>query len=92
MAKINIKHPYSLSPQEAAKKLDELAGTLGKKYKMGATWASDRVARVTGNGVKGTIEIGDKTINVGIDLPLLLSPLQTTIQNAIIAELKTLFG
>lgn len=82
MANIHLKHKHSLSPQEARKRVEEIAKGLKKEYKIDYVWKGDRLL-FKRSGAAGNLDLGDGFIELDIKLGMALVPLKGKIEKTI---------
>jgi putative polyhydroxyalkanoate system protein len=82
MSNIHVKHKHSLSPQEARKRVEEIAKGLKKEYKIDYAWKANRLL-FKRSGAVGYVEMGDGFIELKIKLGMVLAPLKGKIEKTI---------
>jgi putative polyhydroxyalkanoate system protein len=91
MSNIHIKHPYTLLPDEARKRVEEIAKDLKKEYKIDYSWQDDHL-HFRRSGASGSLELGDGIIELNIKLGMILRPLKGKIEDSIRKNLVKEFG
>jgi putative polyhydroxyalkanoate system protein len=91
MSNIHIKHPYTLLPDEARKRVEEIAKDLKKEYKIDYSWQGDHL-HFRRSGASGSLELGDGIIELNIKLGMILRPLKGKIEDSIRKNLVKEFG
>jgi len=93
MATIEVRKAHSLTREAARAKAEEFARGLAEKLSLEWHWAGDSVlfeAREgMAKGAKGAVVVGDREIEVSVDLPLLLRPLKGKVESKIREKLET---
>ncbi len=79
---MNIKRVHSLGKNEARKRVDEIAESLGSKYGLSSSWDGDDL-KISGSGVTGCITVAEQAVDVEVKLGLALSMMQSTIRSSI---------
>lgn len=91
MSNIHVKHKHSLNPDEARKRVEEIAKELKKEYKIDYAWKGDRLL-FKRTGAAGKLDLGDGFIDLDIKLGMVLAPLkgkiEKTIKQNIVAEMS----
>lgn len=94
MATIDISRTHSLSKDEAKQKAEHLAKGMADKLGLEWKWAGDRIdfeaPSGMAKGAKGKISVGDTTIRVEIDLPLLLRAMKGSVESKVNEKLDKL--
>ena len=88
---MRIRRSHELGLEEARKKIDHVAATLGSQYSLTSSWKGDHV-RVDGNGVHGRIVIGPEYVEAEIQLGFPLMIMQHQIQSRIEDLMDEHFG
>jgi len=91
MSNIHIKHPYTLVPDEARKRVEEIAKDLKKEYKMDYSWKGDQL-HFRRTGASGSVELGDGMLELKIKLGMVLRPVKGKIEDSIRKNLIKEFG
>ena len=91
MSNIHIKHPYVLMPDEARKRVEEIAKDLKKEYKMDYSWKGDHL-HFRRSGASGSVELGDGVLELKIKLGMILRPMKGKIEDSIRKNLVKEFG
>ncbi len=91
MSNIHIKHPYALLPDEARKRVEEIAKDLRKEYKMDYSWKGDQL-HFRRSGASGSVELGDGILDLKIKLGMMLRPMKGKIEDSIRKNLVKEFG
>jgi len=79
---MRIKRSHTLGSEEAKRRVDMLAGDLGKQLALNAEWRGDDL-KVSGTGVDGQIAVAEDSIEVDIQLGFALKLMEGTIRSAI---------
>ncbi len=87
MAHIEVSQSHSLDIPEVKSRMEAVQAELTAKYGLEFTWQSDALVKVSGRGVKGTITVDASTVDVKIDLPLVLRPLKGKIDSRLREQL-----
>lgn len=87
MAKIDVTQSHSLPAAEARTRMQKVQAELTEKYGLTFTWEGDSQVKVSGKGVKGTIQLSASQVSVLLDLSLLLTPLKGTIESRLRQQL-----
>lgn len=88
MPKIEYQHKHNLTDDEARKRLLEMVERFSKKFMVTTSWENQDHAKISGTGVKGTIDVRPGQVDLLLDLSLMLAPMKKTIEEAIAAEVK----
>ncbi len=91
MSNIHIKHSYSLMPDEARKRVQEIARDLKKEYKIDYSWEGDHL-HFRRSGASGSLEMGDGSLELKIKLGMILRPMKGKIEHSIRKNLEKEFG
>lgn len=78
--KINRNHNLGLN--EARKRVEGIAESLGSKYGLSSNWEGNAL-KITGSGVNGRIDVADQSIHVEVTLGFALMMLESTIRTSI---------
>lgn len=87
MATIDIRRAHTLAKDEAKRRAEDLAKSMGDK--LGLTWRWDddhiRFEAPSGaaKGTTGTVEVTDSVVRVQIDLPFLLRVLKSKVESKV---------
>lgn len=79
---MRIKRSHSLGTTEAKRRVDQLAGDLGKQLGLSSEWRGDHL-KIVGSGVNGQIAVADDSIEVDVKLGLALTLMESPIRAAI---------
>ncbi len=79
---MNVKREHCLGKDEARKRVDKIAGTLGSKYGLSSSWDGDDL-KISGSGVTGCITVAEQAVDVDVKLGFALSMMQSTIRTSI---------
>ncbi len=79
---MRIWRRHSLGIEEARKRANRVAETVGRQYSLRSRWQGDRLI-VTGKGVNGHLEVADESIEMVVQLGFALRWLEAPIRNAI---------
>ena len=82
MARINVERAHNLGLEAAREKAQPLVEKLAGQYGLTPTWQGDTV-KLKRSGVNGTLEIGEKTVKVDVELGMLMSAMSGMIQSEI---------
>ena len=88
MPRIRYELVHTLDGEEARRRLELLMARFAKKYGFSTRWERAGWARVSGRGVKGSLELAEGHVVVDLDLSLLLSPLRQRIQRGIATQIE----
>ena len=91
MSNIHIKHRYTLMPDEARKRMEEIAKDMKKEYKINYSWKGDQL-HFHRSGASGSLGLGDGVIELRIKLGMLLTPMKGKIEDSIRKNLEKEFG
>ncbi len=86
MAKIHVQREHHLTREQARAQVEELASRLERELKVQHAWEGD-VMRFKRAGASGEIAIDDKTVDVKVELGMVLTPMKGKIERAILANL-----
>ncbi len=78
-------------PDEARKRLEEIAKELKKEYKMDYSWKGDHL-HFRRSGASGSVELGDGVLELKIKLGMILRPMKGKIEDSIRKNLVKEFG
>lgn len=87
MAKIEITQGHALPKPEVRTRMEKVQAELTEKYGLAFAWDGETQMKVSGKGVKGTIQLGDTQVSVLLDLSLLLSPFKGKIESRLREQL-----
>ncbi|MDY0003177.1 MAG: polyhydroxyalkanoic acid system family protein [Polyangia bacterium] len=87
MAKIEVVQNHALPLPEARTRMEKVQAELTAKYGLSFQWEGEQQLKVSGKGVKGTIQLGATQVSVLLDLSLLLSPLKGKIESRLREQL-----
>jgi putative polyhydroxyalkanoate system protein len=94
MSTIDITRAHKLPLEDAKKKAEELAKSMGEKFGIDWKWEGDTIRfdapSGKAKGTKGEVAVNDKEVRVAIDLPFLLRVLKGTIEDKVKEKLDTL--
>lgn len=92
MATIDISRAHALPKEQAKQKAEELAKSMQAKLGLEWKWVGDNVEfhapSGSAKGAKGSVRVSDKTVDVSVDLPLMLRPLKGMISGKIEEKLN----
>jgi putative polyhydroxyalkanoate system protein len=91
MPRIDIRRPHQLSLSEARAVVDQVAARMRDKFGTSDEWQGDTL-RFSRSGVNGSIAVADKTIDVVVELGLMLSPMKGMIEQEIRRKLDEHFA
>lgn len=83
MARIRVERTHNLGIEAAREKAQPLVEKLQERYGLTPVWAGDTV-KLKRSGVSGTLEIGEASVKVEVELGMLMSAMSGTIE----AEIK----
>lgn len=83
MPKISLEHFHSLTAEEAQQRIQELMERFSRKYGFSAHWERRHCARVSGRGIKGSVELQPGRVRFELKIPLLFSPFKPRIEAGI---------
>jgi putative polyhydroxyalkanoate system protein len=94
MATIDVSKSHSLSKEEAKARAESLAQSMKQKLDLDWRWDGDRIlfdaSRGPAKGTKGTVEVGETSVRVQIDLPFLLRVMKGTVESKVTEKLAQL--
>jgi putative polyhydroxyalkanoate system protein len=94
MATIDVRRSHALPKEEAKKRAEQLASTMGQRFELDWRWEGDRIVfdapRGAAKGTRGTVDVGDKEVRVQIDLPFLLRMLKGKVESKVNEKLDAL--
>jgi putative polyhydroxyalkanoate system protein len=94
MSTIDVRRPHSLSKEDARKKAEDLAKSMGERFDLDWRWEGDRIVfeatRGKAKGTRGLVSVGDKEVRVEIDLPFMLRVLKGTVESKVNEKLREL--
>jgi len=82
MSTIRIRRQHALGRATARQRVEALAQTLHEKLDADYNWQGDRLL-FKRSGASGAIDVSDDSIDVQVDLKLLLRPMKGSIQQTI---------
>lgn len=82
MARISVERSHNLGLEVAREKAQPLVEKLAGQYGLTPSWLGDTV-KLKRSGVNGTLEIGEKSVKVNVELELLMSAMSGMIQSEI---------
>jgi len=91
MSNIHIKHRYTLMPDEARKRVEEIAKDLKTEYKIDYSWEGDHL-HFRRSGASGSLEMGEGILELKIKLGMILKPMKGKIEHSIRKNLEKEFG
>jgi putative polyhydroxyalkanoate system protein len=87
MATIDIRRPHTLAKDEAKKRAEDLAKSMGEKFGLTWNWEGDHIRFEApggaAKGTSGTVEVTASMVRVQIDLPFLLRVLKGKIESKV---------
>jgi putative polyhydroxyalkanoate system protein len=87
MATIDIRRTHTLPKDEAKKRAEDLARSMGEKLGLTWRWESDHIhfeaPSGAAKGTTGTVEVTDSTVRVLIELPFLLRVLKGKVESKV---------
>jgi putative polyhydroxyalkanoate system protein len=94
MSTIDVRRSHKLSKEDARKKAEALAASMGQRFELDWRWEGDRILfdapRGRAKGTKGTVDVGEGDVRVQIELPFLLKVLKGTIESKVNEKLSEL--
>jgi putative polyhydroxyalkanoate system protein len=91
MATIDVSRAHELPKEEAKKRAETLAVSMQKKLDLDWRWDGDRIvfdaSRGPAKGTRGTVEVGERSVRVMIDLPFLLRMMKGTVESRVAEKL-----
>jgi putative polyhydroxyalkanoate system protein len=91
MANIHIKQQHDLTPDEARKRVEEIARDLQDKLSVDYRWDGDSL-RFQRSGASGSIDVGDDFIELKVKLGMVLAPMKGKIEKSIRQNLQLVLG
>jgi putative polyhydroxyalkanoate system protein len=91
MPRIDIRRPHQLSIAEARVVVDKVAARMREKFGMEGKWQGDSL-EFSRSGANGTITVGENSIQVVVELGMMLSPLRGMIEQEIRRKLDEHFA
>jgi putative polyhydroxyalkanoate system protein len=91
MPRIDIRRPHQLSLAEARTVVEQVAARMHDKFGTSGEWQGDTL-RFSRSGVNGSIAVADRSIDVVVDLGLMLSPMKGMIEQEIRRKLDEYFA
>jgi putative polyhydroxyalkanoate system protein len=91
MPKIDIRRPHQLSMAEARAVVDKVAARMREKFGMEGKWQGDSL-EFSRSGANGSIAVGEDSIQVVVELGMMLSPLRGMIEQEIRRKLDEHFA
>jgi putative polyhydroxyalkanoate system protein len=96
MATIEISRTHAMPVEELKKKVDELSGSLEARYGVRGRWTGALNMALEGSGmaggVKGKIELTASTVRIEIDLPFLLRPMKSKVEESVTRKMDKILG
>ena len=87
MARIEIVHLHTRTPDEARRIIDGIAAQLGERFGVAGTWRGDAVT-LAGPGLQGQVALLPSQVRVTAELGFLLSALRGQVE----AEIRRVLG
>jgi putative polyhydroxyalkanoate system protein len=81
-SRILIRRQHDLRPEEARRRVADLARDLQRRYGGNVDW-DGATMRFKRSGASGRIEVSDRAVEVVVDVGLLLRPLSSRIEREI---------
>jgi putative polyhydroxyalkanoate system protein len=91
MPTISIKRPHKLDQKKAHAAARKIATDLNKKFDLVCAWNGDNV-EFERPGISGKMHVGKSALQLDVKLSFLMTPLKSSIEQAIRAELDAVFG
>ena len=91
MATISIARKHALSHKKAKAAAEKIAKDLQKRYGLDYEWEGDHLD-FERPGITGRMKVGKDTLNLDVSLGFLLSPMKSTIEREIGAQLDKLLA
>jgi putative polyhydroxyalkanoate system protein len=79
---MKIKKEHCLGKEEARKRVETIAETLGATYGLQTSWVGDDL-KIDGSGVKGCIVVADDSVAVEVKLGFALAMMESTIRTSL---------
>jgi putative polyhydroxyalkanoate system protein len=96
MATIDIRRAHSFTDADVRSRAENLARTMQEKLGIRWSWQGDAIAfDVPGGAAKGAsgkVSVGQHEVRVEIDLPFLLRPMKSVVEDKIKARLDSALG
>jgi putative polyhydroxyalkanoate system protein len=94
MSTIDLRRTHTLPKDEARKRAENLAKSMGEKFELEWRWEGDRIVfeapRGRAKGTRGMVSVSDKDVRVEIDLPFMLRVLKGTVESRVQEKLREL--
>lgn len=91
MPDIDIRHPHTLSPDQAREAVQEVADTLSRRFGVTSEWVGDALGFST-SGVDGRITLAPNELHVRAKLGFLMSAFKGQIESEVRRILDERFG
>jgi putative polyhydroxyalkanoate system protein len=88
MPTIQLTRPHALSLETLRERMGAVEERLNTKYGAQTSWTDDRTLRVTGPGVDGTLVIGDASVDVNIELGMMLGAFKGKLEEGLTRQLE----
>lgn len=88
MSQINITHPHHSDRQQATEKVTQLLDKLQQKYQVNYQFDDPEQCQLTGSGIKGKLQICEKSININVKLSLMMAAFKPIIETEIKKQLE----
>ncbi len=79
---MRIRRDHALGKDEARRRVELIAGSIGEKYRLRSDWHGDDL-KFSGSGVNGCIAVQDVCIDVEVKLGFALMMLEGTLRSSI---------
>lgn len=86
MSLIHLRKKHALGRAEARKTAEKLADSLASEYNAKCQWHNNDL-KLTAKGVQGLLHVGHDTVDIKVDLGMMLRPFKGKIENHIKAQL-----
>ncbi|MFM7204998.1 MAG: polyhydroxyalkanoic acid system family protein [Myxococcota bacterium] len=87
MAKINLKHAHNLDRASAKQKVQELFDAFSSRFGIKTRWDGDTIV-LSGSGFDGSAVVGDKDVDVNVNLGMMVSAFKGQVESGLKAELE----
>ena len=91
MPRISISRPHTLSHKKAKDAAEKIARDLKARFSLDYAWNGDTI-RFDRPGVSGALHVKNDRIDLDVSLGLLLTPLKSSIEKEIHAQLDRAVG
>jgi putative polyhydroxyalkanoate system protein len=87
MSKIHVKKNHKLGLEQALKDAEQLAQMLSERFDAKYEWR-DHTLRFHRTGVKGLLSVTENTLEINVELALLMRPFKAVVEREIHAYLE----